>query len=197
VGFESKGGIGVSGKQHRALLEFLFRRFLFCWLLLLISAPLSAASFRELSLVVRGGTILLAMAPQMLSDSLLRMIQSSLSSDAANAFRGMAPRFVALTGLTPAQRLLQMTCDLNTARMSSFAANALWRQAKHMIAMRRRREREALSDPETDSDEEERTCQICGRLGGDGNFFNLVRGGVMCDTCHDEDDEPPAIDSFF
>jgi hypothetical protein len=157
-----------------------------------IRSPLSG-----LLVLPLGGTIVIAMAPQLLSDSLLRIIQTSLSADAANAFRGMAPRFVARTGLTPAERLLEMTRQLNTARLSSHAATRLWNQARHMIAMRRRREREALSDPETDSDEEDRTCQICGRLGGDGNFFNLVRGGVMCSTCHDEEDEPPAVDSFF
>jgi hypothetical protein len=134
--------------------------------------------------------------PQILSDNLLSMVQSFLSAEAANSFRGAAPRFIAATIVTAAERLLEMTRRLNAARTSGRMQQALYLQARHMIAMRRRREHED-GDFDSDPEEEERTCMVCGRLGGQGNFYNLVAGGVMCDVCMDEEEVRPAVDSFF
>jgi hypothetical protein len=133
---------------------------------------------------------------QILDDSLLGMVQGFLSAETANSFRGMAPRFVAPTKLTLAERLLATTKELNRQMTSNKAAQELWAQAKHFLEMRRIRDIEERED-DADSDDEDRTCMICGRLGGQGNYYNLVRGGVMCNTCHTAEDVPPAVESFF
>ena len=66
---------------------------------------------------------------------------------------------------------------------------------EHRIEMRRRREYETLSD--LDSDEESYACWVCGRVAGAQGSYNLEDGRVMCHPCLQEEEVPPAIDSFF
>mgnify|MGYP000090445913 CR=1 FL=1 len=134
------------------------------------------------------------MAPQILTDLLLDLVQKFLRAETANAFRGIAPRFVAPTTLTFAQRLLETTKELNRVRIAAHAAEVLFARTRNMLEMRRIRD---IEDREEDSDNEDMACEMCGRLGGNGNFYNLRRGGVMCNTCLHSEDVTPEVDSFF
>jgi hypothetical protein len=74
--------------------------------------------------------------------------------------------------------------------------NGLYHKVNHHLNMRVSREREEMSEP--DSDDDAITCNVCGRVGGGNGFaFHLADGGVMCEPCYDEEPNPAAIVSSF
>ncbi len=83
---------------------------------------------------------------QILEDSLFFIVQSFLSAETANSFRGTAPKFIAPTTLTMAQRLLATTKELNRMMASNKAAMDLFLRAKHIVEMRQIRDVEERED---------------------------------------------------
>ncbi len=72
--------------------------------------------------------------------------------------------------------------------------------ARRCVEMRRLRELEEGSDAgdSDDSEYRDQSCTICGRRGGDGNFYQMEPDDcVMCDVCQDTGPTGAVISSFF
>jgi hypothetical protein len=134
---------------------------------------------------------------------ILGFVSQYLASDDRGALRATCAVFTPKPVLTVEQELIALKNEklvwmrrAIAMQQKSRTLNRLYHKVNHHLNMRVSREREDMSEP--DSDDDAITCIVCGRVGGgNGNAYHLANETVMCEPCYMEEPNPAAIVSTF
>jgi hypothetical protein len=112
------------------------------------------------------------------------------------AFRGVA-RGASEDTRSLAAQLLAMTLRANEEQAKVIFLERAMTNVRGLLTAEIVRRDETSDGADTESDED-LSCTVCGRRGGQGNFFTVAPDDrIMCEGCHEDDPSAPEVTSFF